>query len=83
MKAGLRYGQEAIDNGDGTTTVSGKCQLKGHPHSIVVPTEGLERWREGAYVQVAMPDVHPGDREFLISGSCNKCFDEMFGRTDE
>jgi hypothetical protein len=38
----------------------------------------LVRWRDGFKIQDAMPDLTPGQRELIISGTCEKCFDEMF-----
>ena len=38
----------------------------------------LVRWRDGYKIQDAMPDLTPGQRELIISGTCEKCFDEMF-----
>ena len=35
-----------------------------------------KRWRRGANIQDAMPWMSAGDREFLISGVCEKCFDD-------
>ena len=31
------------------------------------------------YVQDIFPYLSPGDRELLISNTCNKCFHKMFG----
>lgn len=33
----------------------------------------------GVFVQDAFPYLSVGERELLISSTCGKCFDEMFG----
>jgi len=40
--------------------------------------EQIERWKAGELIQRAMPNVPAAERELLISGVCNTCFDAMF-----
>lgn len=35
-------------------------------------------WKSGTLIQVAMPQVEKDERELLISGTCGKCWEEMF-----
>jgi hypothetical protein len=37
-----------------------------------------EWWRRGMPVQNAFPEMSAGNREFLISRTCETCFDKMF-----
>ena len=39
----------------------------------------LLAWRQGEFIQRVLPDESPGRRELLISGTCERCFDSMFG----
>lgn len=39
---------------------------------------GYLAWIGGAMIQNALPSLLPDDRELLISGFCNKCWDETF-----
>lgn len=48
-------------------------------HSIDVPIEGYERWREGELIQNAMPELDFYEREALISGLCFECQKKIFG----
>lgn len=64
---------------DGTTLVEGKCGFTAEPHSVVVPSAALRRWREGEHIQRAMPEVPAEDREFLISGISPAGWRRMFG----
>lgn len=45
-----------------------------------VGPEDYELWRTGQirYVQDAFPYLTPGEREMLISRTCEPCFDRMF-----
>jgi hypothetical protein len=40
-------------------------------------------WRAGALVQDAFPEVPKEYREMFISGTCPKCWDDMFNNEDE
>lgn len=42
-----------------------------------------KRWRQGVHIQVAMPDLTEGEREFLISGIAPEEWDELFGGIEE
>jgi hypothetical protein len=59
---------EAVDIGDGTTRVFGKCMFTGTEHSVVVKTVELRSWLAGISIQNAMPKTSADDREFLLSG---------------
>lgn len=76
----------AYDNGDGTVRVELTCVICGKP-SVVdgVPAEAWVRFDHGRgeYAQVAFPMLTLGERETLISGSHEACFDAMFPDEDE
>lgn len=74
-----RNPQTALDNGDGTTRVSGKCAFTGEFYECTVPTEGLARFLAGEHAQVVMPTVSADDREFLISGISPDGWKKTFG----
>ena len=46
---------------------------------IEVVAEEFEDWQAGELIQNAMPNLDADSREQLISGTCPKCWDEMFG----
>lgn len=50
--------------------------------SVVVPSKGLYKYRQGAMIQDAFPNLSAGDREFLISGISNDEFDKMFSEDE-
>lgn len=50
-------------------------------HKIVpleVSMDGLIAWEDGLLIQDALPELTPGEREILITGTCSECFDKMF-----
>ncbi len=49
---------------------------------FVIPDYQYRAWQNGKHIQDAMPDTNPGEREMLISGICNDCFDDMFQDDD-
>ena len=47
----------------------GEC-LEGKHHEVIVPSEELFKYREGALIQDALVSVSDTDREFLLTGGC-------------
>ena len=43
----------------------------------IVPSDFWD-WKQGKYIQDAMPYLNAGERELMISGTCNECFEERF-----
>ena len=51
---------------------------------IHVNKDDYKEWTDnGTLIQQAMPYLTPGERELLISGTCDECWDRMFGDNDE
>ena len=45
-----------------------------------IKTEDYQRWVNGeGYIQDLMPYLESWEREMLISATCDKCWQEMFG----
>ena len=55
-----------------------KCHHCDEEYSIEVSVEGYEKWENGELIQKALPELSSGERELLISGTCDDCWDEMF-----
>jgi hypothetical protein len=49
---------------------------------VVADDKDFAAWESGVPVQKAMPYLSPSDREILISSTCEKCWDRMFGEWD-
>jgi hypothetical protein len=46
---------------------------------MLVNPKDLSDWKsEKKYIQDAMPYLSAGEREILISKTCDECFDKMF-----
>ncbi len=63
---------------DATST----CLICQESVTMKVNPEDYARWEAGELIQVAMPYLSEGEREFLISGFCEPCFDAMFGEDE-
>lgn len=46
--------------------------------TVELDERDVERWRDGEMVQHVWPNLTPGQRETIISGAHEKCFDEVF-----
>ena len=55
-----------------------KCRVCNEGHGIYVYRADWLDYQRGEHVQNAFPYLSPANRELLISGTCGKCFDEMF-----
>ena len=62
---------------------TGMCPWCTKTGGVLVPIQGYEQWRQGELIQQAMPEVSPGDRERLISGTCPSCWDRVMGEEVE
>lgn len=68
---------------DDTYTVSHICSC-GRKTEAVVSGPALFRYRSGAFVQDAFPNLTAGEREALfVTGICVRCWNDMFGDDDE
>lgn len=56
---------------------TGPCFVCKKPTTVTVIGPELYQYRQGAYMQDAFSNP-PAEREFLISGTCGPCFDDLF-----
>jgi len=72
------------DNGKRQTLrFDGPCIYCQTPQSVRVDAEAAMKFAAGAYAQDCFPELSAGEREFLISGICNECWDKMFPPEDD
>jgi hypothetical protein len=63
--------------------VEGPCYSCSEKQAVVVKTADLSRFRAGDFAQDCFPYLSAPEREFLISGICDKCWNDMFGDEEE
>jgi hypothetical protein len=63
--------------------VHGPCYHCGEQQEVIVEDAALRKFRAGEFAQDCFPTLPAEQREFLISGICGKCWDEMFGGHEE
>ena len=59
-----------------------KCKICKKEYEINVQPEQIEEWRNGKYIQHAMPNLTAGERELFISGFCDICWQKMFSEEE-
>lgn len=60
--------------------IAGHCKRCKKTIVVYADSEGYARWKEtGIAIQKALPLNTAGEREFLMSGICEHCFDIMYG----
>lgn len=63
--------------------ITATCRLCNSEHTMLVNMEDAYDWRDGKFVQDAFPYLTADEREILISGTCGKCFDSIFGNSED
>lgn len=54
------------------------CAFCGVRYEFLVDPEGFVAWRDkGIYIQDALPDNTPAERELIRMQMCGNCFDKM------
>ena len=68
---------------EGIYTIELSCRECKEPQSFNVTKNAYERWLNGVNIQTAMPLVPAHERELLVSGVCNTCWNELFPPEEE
>lgn len=74
--------KQIINKGEQTEFVV-VCPNCGKEYHVVGSTSGYEAYKNGALIQNAFPELPPEERELLVSGICNDCWNEMFPDDEE
>lgn len=59
------------------------CNICGTTKTFLLNPEDIRRWKSGTLIQKVWPKMPVGDRELLISNTCDPCFKKMFSEEDE
>ena len=59
------------------------CRFCGSVYELSIAPSDVTRWRSGEFIQDAMPYLTAEERELLISGTCNDCWEEMLGQEED
>lgn len=61
-----------------------ECRVCRKTYMIKVKEKDLVDFlQNGKHAQKAFPYLREGERELLISGTCDKCWDDFFGKEEE
>jgi len=69
--------------GETMTVTTQPCISCGKRAQLEVVKSEYEAWQGGQLIQRAMPSLPESQRELLISGTCDACWDELFADDDE
>lgn len=64
---------------DDMIRVDCKCPMCGNVNQVTISEAQWWRWQMGELIQNVAPELSPEERELLISGTCSKCWNKMFG----
>lgn len=65
------------------TTKLAVCYRCGVGQTITAPVTAFMAWESGVLIQEALPMLNAGQREMLISQTCDDCWTEMFGESED
>ena len=54
------------------------CRICKGEQVLYLYAEDVERWQNGEHIQDVMPYLSAGERELLISQTCDKCWKELY-----
>lgn len=63
-------------------TVTTRCPFCGRTHDVEVNEIDYLNWQDGELIQNAMPYLSAQEREYLITGICAHCWENMFDGMD-
>jgi len=76
------FREELKKERDSIITVT--CKLCKEQHEVSADYRDFINWKgSGQVIQKAMPYLTPSERELLISGICEVCWDKMFDNDEE
>ena len=79
----LNHGQKIYEK-NGETFIVGTCMITGERYEVgPINRNKLIDWSRGELIQVALRDMSNEDREFLISGTSPKGWNQIFGEDEE
>lgn len=64
-------------------TLELQCDHCGFVYSLLINSEDIIRYQSGTLVQDAFPYLSAGERELIISRTCNSCWTNLFGDNSE
>lgn len=78
-------GGHDIRNDAAQVVIKGRCRECGTAQRINTTRGQWERWDngQGPDAQACFPELSAAHRELLISGTCGKCWDEMWADVDD
>lgn len=71
-------GIHSVEGDKARISIVTKCPLCGHRQATIVPVDGAAAWERGAVIQYALPDLTDTEREALMSGICDPCWNRVF-----
>lgn len=77
-----RYGAIAselvVHNGSHVLVTTTPCVVCNKQHQFTLNRTAYEAWQTDTHIQNAFPEFSVADREILISGTCDECFNKLF-----
>jgi hypothetical protein len=58
--------------------ITGTCPSCKKEWKLEVSLAGIKKWGNGACIQDALPELTPAERELLMTGICDPCYQKMF-----
>lgn len=66
-----------------TVEITKECLVCGGDNTVHMPIEAFKAWQQGEYIQYAWPQASAEQREAVLSGMHDGCFDMLWEDDDE
>jgi len=66
-----------------TTVITSPCIRCGERSELEVDLASYTKWKDNVLIQTAFPAMSISDRELLITGTHDECWEEMFAHDHE
>lgn len=82
MKFGDALGKSHIEeikaSTDDLLTITVRCPECQQLKTFAASYAGLREWQTGEFIQVALPNLTPEERELLQTGTCETCWNRLY-----
>ena len=68
---------EVLNKDTGHLEITTKCPWCESVQTVKAQPDQYQKWKAGVLIQIAMPDLNASQREALITGICDKCWDTL------
>lgn len=79
VRRGMGLEVIGVGHPDTVLVLTAACPECGERTEMRVRADGFWAWQDNVFIQDALPELTPTDRELLLNGTHATCFETLFG----